>query len=32
MPLVQHHLERCPGCQEEYEALLRIIEGDHSNV
>jgi len=32
MPLVQHHLVRCPGCQEEYEALLRIIEGDHLNV
>lgn len=29
MPLVQRHLERCPGCQEEYEALLRIIEGDN---
>jgi hypothetical protein len=32
MPLVQRHLERCPGCQEEYEALLRIIEGEHLNV
>ena len=26
MPLVQQHLEMCPGCREEYEALLRMIE------
>ncbi len=26
MPLVQHHLDLCPGCREEYEALLRMIE------
>lgn len=25
MPLVQSHLGRCPGCAEEYEALLRMI-------
>jgi hypothetical protein len=32
MPLVQRHLERCSGCQEEYEALLRIVEGEHTHV
>lgn len=26
MPLVQRHLGDCPGCREEYEALLRIID------
>jgi len=25
MPLVQHHLEMCMDCQEELEALLRIL-------
>jgi hypothetical protein len=25
MPLVQHHLEMCRDCQEELEALLRIL-------
>lgn len=25
MPLVQHHLDTCPDCREEYEALLRIL-------
>ncbi len=25
MPLVQEHLQRCAGCQEELEALLRMI-------
>jgi len=28
MPLVQRHLDECPGCREEYQALLRMIEGD----
>jgi len=27
MPLVQQHLDLCPGCREEYEALLRMIDG-----
>jgi DNA-binding transcriptional MerR regulator len=27
MPLVQHHLEMCPDCAEELEALLTILEG-----
>jgi hypothetical protein len=26
MPMVQHHLEMCPECREEYEALRRVIE------
>ena len=27
MPLVEHHIEICPDCKEEFEALLRILEG-----
>jgi len=26
MPLVKHHIELCPDCREELEALLRILE------
>lgn len=26
MPLVQRHLEKCPDCREELEALLRIMQ------
>ena len=26
MPLVKHHLDMCPDCREEFEALLRILE------
>jgi hypothetical protein len=26
MPMVQHHLELCPDCREEYEALKRVLE------
>lgn len=25
MPLVKQHLDMCPDCQEEYEALVRIL-------
>ncbi len=25
MPLVQMHLDHCPGCREQYEALMQII-------
>ncbi len=25
MPLLQHHLELCPDCREEFEALLRVL-------
>ncbi|MBI4732382.1 MAG: hypothetical protein HY781_09740 [Chloroflexi bacterium] len=27
MPLVQKHLTMCPDCREEYETLLRILDG-----
>jgi hypothetical protein len=26
MPLVEHHIEICPDCREEFEALLQILE------
>ncbi len=26
MPLVSQHIDLCPDCREEYEALLRILE------
>jgi hypothetical protein len=25
MPLVQHHLEHCDNCREEFEALLAVL-------
>ena len=27
LPLVQDHLDRCPACREEYEALLAALKG-----
>ena len=27
MPMVQKHLGMCPDCREEYEALLKMLEG-----
>lgn len=30
MPLVQHHLEMCPDCREEYHALLRSMNATMS--
>ncbi len=30
MPLVKHHLDMCPDCFEECEALLKILEADVS--
>jgi hypothetical protein len=30
MPLVQHHLEMCGDCREEFEALLRILRASPS--
>lgn len=27
LPLVKQHLDLCISCQEEYQALLRILEG-----
>jgi uncharacterized protein YggL (DUF469 family) len=29
MPQVAHHLELCPACREEYEALLLAIEAEN---
>jgi len=26
LPLVKHHLDMCPDCREEYEAVMRILE------
>ena len=31
MPLVKHHLDVCPDCHKEFEALLRILETDYSS-
>ena len=28
MPLVKHHLDMCPDCREEFEALLRVLESN----
>ncbi|HMD89370.1 MAG TPA: hypothetical protein VKF38_09430 [Anaerolineaceae bacterium] len=25
MPLIEHHLQICPDCREEFEALLRVL-------
>jgi hypothetical protein len=30
MPLIKHHLDMCPECHEEYDALLRILEASPS--
>ena len=30
MPLVQQHLELCPDCREEFEALLRVLRATPS--
>ncbi len=30
LPLVHHHLEMCPDCKEEHEALLRVLEGTNA--
>ena len=26
MPLVEHHIDICPDCREEFEALLRVLQ------
>jgi hypothetical protein len=31
MPLIREHLDICPECCEEYEALLKVIEGAEQN-
>ena len=30
-PLIRHHLEMCKECDEEYQALLRVLEGTKAN-
>ena len=32
MPLVEHHIEICPDCREEFEALLRILQASPARV
>jgi len=29
MPLVRQHLDMCPDCREEYEAILRMLQPSH---
>ena len=30
MPLIKHHLDMCPDCREEAEALLSIVKSKHN--
>ncbi len=30
-PLILHHLDMCRECDEEYLALLQVLEGNHTN-
>ena len=30
-PLIRHHLEMCRECDEEYQALVQVLEGTASN-
>lgn len=30
-PLIRHHLDMCKECDEEYQALLRVLEGTKVN-
>ena len=30
-PLLRHHLEMCQECEEEYEALIQVLEGMGAN-
>lgn len=32
MPLVQRHLDMCPDCREEFEALLRILRASRTSA
>ncbi len=32
MPLVQQHIEMCPDCREEFEALLRVLRAKVQTV
>jgi hypothetical protein len=29
MPLVKQHMDMCPDCREEYEAILRMLQTPH---
>lgn len=31
MPLLRHHLDMCQECEEEYEALIQVLEGTATN-
>ncbi|MDF1500284.1 MAG: hypothetical protein P1P76_07445 [Anaerolineales bacterium] len=30
LPMVKHHLEMCKDCEEEFEALMRVLEESHT--
>lgn len=30
MPLVEYHIDICPDCREEFEALLRILQASQT--
>ena len=30
-PLIRRHLDMCRECDEEYQALLQVLEGTHTN-
>ena len=30
-PLIRHHLDMCRECDEEYQALLQVLEGTDTN-
>ncbi|HLB49736.1 MAG TPA: hypothetical protein VJL59_22190 [Anaerolineales bacterium] len=32
MPLVQRHLDMCPDCREEFEALMRILRASRATA
>lgn len=32
MPLVAQHMEMCPDCREEYEALLQVLKAQPSSL
>ena len=32
MPLVQQHLDLCPDCREEFEALLRVVQASQTGA
>jgi len=32
MPLVQRHLDMCPDCREEFEALMRILRASRASA